>query len=111
MPGHFPLDDDSVDIVWVCSVLDGLDDDTLRNTIDEIDRVLCVGGLLFLAEDSPGADAAMNADSHWVFRSPSVYQELLPFYDLRVVARYRDWDDEVAVMLGRREAEESRRHQ
>ena len=72
---------------------------------------MCVGGLLFLAEDSPGADAAMNADSHWVFRSPSVYQELFPFYDLRVVARYRDWDDEVAVMRGRREAEESRRHQ
>jgi len=72
---------------------------------------LCDGGLLFLVEDSPGAGAAMDADSYWVKRSPSVYRELLPFYDLRVVARYRDWDDEVAVMLGRREAEESRRHQ
>ena len=86
-------------MVWACQVLGALvDPDVLRGAIDEIDRVLAPGGLVFLAEDTTD-----RADlPYWAYRSTDEYASLLDFVELERRGTYRDGDDDVTVLAGRR---------
>lgn len=53
IPGVFPVNTLSVDVVWCCLVLGGIiDNNILENTVLEIKRVLKNDGLLFLVENT-----------------------------------------------------------
>ena len=96
--GHIPLDDSSIDLVWVCLVLGGITDGkTLLRSVCEIRRVLKNGGLLFMVENTTKKKSVLR----WVFRSVEEYKQLFPFANLKLLATYHDLDEEISIMSGR----------
>lgn len=97
--GAIPLDDNSVDAVWICLVLGGIvDDDMLQRTAREVERVLRPGGLLFLVENTSDAPDAQ----HWVFRSADAYDRLFSHVPLQAQTTYQDAGETITVMTGTR---------
>jgi SAM-dependent methyltransferase len=96
--GHVPLDDCSVDVVWICLVLGGLKGRMLRRSIAEIDRTLRPGGLLFMVENTSDKPDAR----HWVFRSVDEYVELFSFARLAHLHDYTDLGERISIFAGRK---------
>lgn len=96
--GHIPLPDDHVDIVWICLVLGGLEGNVLLKSINEIDRVLRKGGLLFLIENT----AELQRSAHWIFRTFDEYKALFTFCALKHLHDYYDLGERISVMAGRK---------
>ena len=98
---RIPVKDRSVDVLWVCLVLGGITVHTeLCSVAREFERVLAPDGILFCVENTsrlPGA-------GYWKFRSVKFYQELLPFIDLRLRARYKELREVISVLCGRRQS-------
>jgi ubiquinone/menaquinone biosynthesis C-methylase UbiE len=97
--GVIPLEDASADVVWICLVLSIIiDEQVLRQTLGEFDRVLKADGLLFLV-----ANTAEREDmAHIKFRSVSEYQEAFANVDLRLISEYDDLGERISIMAGRR---------
>jgi ubiquinone/menaquinone biosynthesis C-methylase UbiE len=93
-----PLEESSVDIVWCCLVLGGIDDKNLVVSINEISRVLRPFGLLFLIENT----AEKQNTQIWHFRSVKEYQAIFPFADLHHLYDYYDFDERISIIAGRR---------
>jgi hypothetical protein len=66
--------------------------------IDEIDRVLKPGGLLFMVENTTEA----RDGYYWRFRSADDYRRLFPSVALALVAEYVDIDQRMSVLTGRK---------
>ncbi len=100
--GVIPLPDGSVDVVWVCLVLTTItDEEVLRRSAAEIERVLRPAGLLFLVENtSHGKDRP-----HLRFRPEAFYHALFPSVLLRSVGGYTDLGERISVLAGRRRGE------
>jgi len=96
--GVIPLMDVSVDVVWICLVLGGIEDALLSITINEIDRVLKKGGLLFLVENTTQKPDA----SYWKYRTWEEYRQLLSFVRLEQVHEYNELDERISIMVGRK---------
>jgi len=96
--GIIPIEDHSVDVVWICIVLGGIvNDEVLMGTAAEIKRVLKPKGLLFLAENTtPQADHLF-----WKYRSFESYKKLFDFVNLKHLSDYTDLDERISVMAGR----------
>lgn len=95
--GRLPLEDGQADVIWICLVLGGLNDQILELTIAEIHRVLRPGGLLFLVENtstSPGK-------AFWRFRSVAEYQRLLQPLRLEHLDDYDDLGERISILAGR----------
>lgn len=103
-PGRIPLENESVDMVWIFTVLGGLGDEALRDTVSEVRRVLVPNGLVLLAENEKSQSEAppQQHGAHWVSRAPSEYVSFFDWCDLRCVLSFPDWDNSVALMTGRR---------
>ena len=70
---HIPIEDDTVDVAWICLVLGTItDEETLRASVAEIERVLRPGGLIFLVENT----AKKKSKPHFRFRSIREYRSL-----------------------------------
>ncbi|OLE22997.1 MAG: hypothetical protein AUI36_33665 [Cyanobacteria bacterium 13_1_40CM_2_61_4] len=97
--GRIPCAAASMDMAWICLVFGGLTDpQSLDTAVQEIDRVLKPGGLLFLVENTskkPDAD-------YWRFRSPDAYRQLFRFALLAVMSQYNDLGETITVMAGRK---------
>jgi len=93
-----PLPDESVDIVWVCLVLGGIDDTSLNKVAAELTRVLKKDGLLFLVENI----TQISDVSHWHYRSFDFYRQLLPEGCLQFKTSLSDNGEVIAVMAGRK---------
>src|SRR5689334_22067001 len=97
--GRIPVGDAEVDFLWVCLVLGGiLENDVLRRSVDELNRVLKPGGLLVLVENT----SAMADPAHWRFRSIGAYQRLLAFAALEHKGDYEDASERISIMIGRK---------
>jgi len=95
--GEIPLPDNSVDIVWICLVLGGISDGIILNkTIAEIKRVLAIGGLLFLIENT----SQKQDIEHWKFRSVQDYRQLFDLLNLTHVFDYFDLGERISIMTG-----------
>jgi acetyltransferase-like isoleucine patch superfamily enzyme/2-polyprenyl-3-methyl-5-hydroxy-6-metoxy-1,4-benzoquinol methylase len=93
-----PMPDSSVDVVWICLVLGGLSEKIIKNLVKEIDRVLKHNGLLFIAENTTKKKSA----DYWMFRTVDQYRGFFPFVNLEHLNDYRDADERISVMAGRR---------
>lgn len=97
-PGVIPLPTQSMDAVWSCLVLGGIQGEVLSRTLAELDRVLIPGGLMFLVENT-----AEKADGkHWSFRSVPTYKSLFSFVPLEHVRDYEDLGERISVLAGRK---------
>lgn len=96
--GEIPLEDASVDVVWICVVLGGLSETTLARTVREIGRVLKDGGLLFVVENTSDKPSSR----YWSFRRPEQYAALFPFAPLTPLHRYTDFGERFTVMAARK---------
>jgi ubiquinone/menaquinone biosynthesis C-methylase UbiE len=96
--GLIPVEDASMDVVWCCLVLGGIHGGALDQAAQELIRVLRVGGLLFLVENTtPKADSG-----HWAFRSAQDYQDLFKQVPLVPLASYIDLGETITAMVGRK---------
>lgn len=95
--GRIPLEDHSIDIVWICLVLGGITKDKiLRETILEIKRALRPGGVVFLVENT----SDKISSDRWIFRSVKEYQELFPFVKIKHLSDYFDCGEKISIMAG-----------
>lgn len=97
--GRIPVSDAAADIVWVCVVLGTITDrDALRRSVNEIERVLAPGGLLFLVENT----APKTNVRHFHFRTQAQYESLFANVPLQVGGTYEDLGETITVFTGRR---------
>jgi SAM-dependent methyltransferase len=97
--GRIPLDDDSVDVVWISLVLGTITQDAdLRMAIAEVERVLKDGGLLFLVENT-----ADKPDlKHFAFRPIDEYRTIFPSIPLKHEGDYDDLGERISIFAGRK---------
>lgn len=96
--GHIPLEDDAVDVVWICLVLGCLTDpELLGATVRDIERVLRPGGLLFLVENT----AEKRSRPTFAYRSVRDYAALFPSILLEHLDDYEDLGERISVFAGR----------
>jgi SAM-dependent methyltransferase len=98
--GVIPMGTGEADVVWISLVLGGVEDDFLPGEVREIERVLRSGGLLFLVENT----SEKPDGEHWKFRSVEKYASLFPSVPLVHLHDYRDLDERMSVMAGRKAA-------
>jgi ubiquinone/menaquinone biosynthesis C-methylase UbiE len=91
-----PLENLSVDIIWICLVLGGLSGNDFLQITNEIERVLKTGGLLFLIENT----SQKTNGKYWYFRSVNEYQGSFQSINLKNVATYEDLDEKISIMIG-----------
>lgn len=97
--GRIPLEDGSVDIVWICLVLTCITDErAVRESIAEVERVLRDGGLVFLVENT----APKENLRHIAFRSADEYRALFTFAYLQHERDYEDRGERISVLTGRK---------
>lgn len=100
--GVIPLEDGSADVVWVCLVLTTItDEEVLRRSAAEVERVLRPGGLLFLVENTSRA----KDRPHLRFRNEAFYGTLFPSIALRSEGGYTDLGERISVLAGRKRRE------
>ena len=98
--GRIPMPDQSADVVFIALVLGAITQPAdLQKSIQEIDRVLKPGGLLFLAENThPKPDLP-----HHVYRPISFYERAFTSIPLRHQTDYYDLGERVSVFVGRKQ--------
>jgi len=94
-----PFASETFDLEWIVLVLGGVTQDhELRVLARELERILKRDGLLFVAENSTESTRAR----HWVGRDPSAYQEIFAGVALEHVADYREVNQRISVLVGRK---------
>lgn len=97
--GRIPVSDAAADIVWVCLVLGTITGrDALKHSVNEIERVLAPGGLLFLVENT----APKKKVRHFHFRTQAQYESLFANVPLQVRGAYEDLGETITMFAGRR---------
>jgi 2-polyprenyl-3-methyl-5-hydroxy-6-metoxy-1,4-benzoquinol methylase len=89
------------DLVWIMSVLGGIEKAELAKTARGIASVIKPGGLLFLAEDTSSGDRT----SFWKFRAESEYTALFADCGIALgkVGAYRDAaDHDISILAGQK---------
>lgn len=92
-----PLDDWSIDLVFVFGVLGGIRDEALPATIAELERVLHPDGLLVLVENTTDTPDA----PHWFFRSVESHLAMFPQIDLAHLGGYDEFGETMSIFAGR----------
>jgi hypothetical protein len=99
-PGKIPVATASIDLVWICLVLGGLQGKVLTSTLREIDRVLKPDGLTFLVENT----TSIASSGFWTFRSIGEYRVILPGISLQHLGDYVDLGERISIFAGRKAA-------
>lgn len=95
--GIIPLDDDSVDVTWICLVLGSVTNkNVLDKTVSEVFRVTKPGGLVFLVEKTS------EDRSNYKTKSTAFYESLFDVFNLRKVDEYKDLEDLNSIFAGRK---------
>jgi len=92
-----PLDDRSIDLVFVFGVLGGIPNDALPQAVAELERVLHPDGLLVLIENTTDAPDA----PHWFFRSVDDHLAIFPGLDLQHLGGYDEFGETMSIFAGR----------
>lgn len=90
-----PAPDNSVDVIWSCLVMGAVKEP--EQTIQEMQRVLRPGGLVFLVENT----AEKPSSPYWTFRSISEYIHLFDFTHLSHLGDYFDVGERISILAGR----------
>ena len=95
-----PLENESVDIIWICLVLGGITTKKkLNKTISELYRVLKKEGLIFLVENV----SDKKSGNYWIYRSLESYKTLFSqVCTLFEKGFYFDNDEKISIMAGRK---------
>ncbi|MFY0599386.1 MAG: methyltransferase domain-containing protein [Cyclobacteriaceae bacterium] len=86
------------DIIWICLVLGGLLDEELVEVSNLLETMAKKGTVLCLVENTSKVENA----KHWSFRSFECYQKLFEKYNLKLENTYLDVNEEISVMIGKR---------
>lgn len=89
-----PLPNKSIDAVWICLVLGGIED--LKLTIKEIKRVLKPRGLIFMVENT----TSQKDGQRWYYRPIEFYKDLFGT-PLKHVHDYLDVGERISIFTGR----------
>ena len=95
--GRIPLADHSVDVLWICLVLGVIRGKKLRDTLEELRRVIAPGGLVFLVENTTAKPSLKQIE----FRSVAEYAKLVDFAQLEHLHDYQDLGETISVLAGR----------
>jgi len=95
--GRVALKDDAVDLLFVFSVLGGIPDAKLSQTLRELGRVLSPTGILVLIENTTDVPDA----PHWFFRSVAQHVAMFPGLDLTHLGGYEEFGETMSIMAGR----------
>lgn len=96
LPKKFiPASNHSFDVIWSCLVMGAVKDP--KQTIEEMQRVLRPGGLMFLIENT----AEKPSSPYWTFRSIEEYQTLFSFANLTHLHDYFDVGERISIFAGR----------
>ena len=87
-----------MDVLCSCLVLGGIQTELLKQTLDEMERVLRDDGLLFLVENTSQRPSA----HYWTFRSTGEYRSLCRFAEIRHVHTYDDLGEQISILAGRK---------
>ena len=101
-PLALPLEADSVDVLWTCTVLQHIPDQSFDRTITELRRVLRPGALVVLIENTHRHVARTSRSGHVVFRALDEYESAFP--GVRAVDRFEVERELHTVFAGRLEA-------
>jgi len=93
-----PFNNNSIDIVWVCLVLGGIPEKSIKNVIQEISRVLADEGLLIVTENTSNK----SNNDYWAFRTPETYIDLLRFANMKIAGSYKEINEEITIFAGRK---------
>ncbi|AWO01170.1 hypothetical protein DLD77_05430 [Chitinophaga alhagiae] len=95
--GIIPLDDNSVNITWICLVLGSVTNMTvLEKTVSEVLRVTKPGGLVFLVEKT-------SEDlSNYKTKTVAFYESSFKVFNLRKIEEYQDLEDCNSIFIGRK---------
>jgi ubiquinone/menaquinone biosynthesis C-methylase UbiE len=78
-PGDpLPFEQGEFDALWVCTVLQHIDDEALLEIVAELHRVVCPNGLLLLCENTDQTKGRTSRSGHVVFRGREEYLALFP---------------------------------
>jgi SAM-dependent methyltransferase len=97
--GKIPAESASVDLLWICLVLGGIQGKVLESTLHELDRILKPNGLAFVVENTTIA----RGTEFWTFRSIEEYQMILPGIRLEHLGDYFDLGERISVFAGRKQ--------
>jgi len=92
-----PLENASVDLVWVCLVLGGISNKNLPSTIAELRRVMKPNAIVCLIENT----SDLRSNRYWNYRSVAFYQELFSFCNLQHLSDYEDLKETNSILIGR----------
>jgi ubiquinone/menaquinone biosynthesis C-methylase UbiE len=95
---NIPLPDQSIDLVWICLVIGGLDLPGIQKVMSEVERVLTPNGLLLLVENT----TSKPDGQWWRYRSVEQYVADAAFADLVLLHKYVDLGETMSVMGGRK---------
>lgn len=95
--GRIPVEDGTVDVAWICLVLGTItEEEALRATVAEIERVLRPGGLVFLVENTTRAKSL----PHFRFRTVEEYRSLFGSRRLEHLDDYYELKERISVFAG-----------
>ena len=95
--GNIPIEDHSIDVLWIVLVIGLIRGRALRHALQELQRVLAPGGLVFLVENTSNKKPLKQIE----FRSVADYQALFGFADLKHLYDYQDLGETISVLSGR----------
>ncbi len=96
--GILPLEDNTIDIIFICLVLGGIPDSDIGFALKELSRVLKSDGGICLVENT----SAYTNHNRWTNRSAQQYKALLPWINLEAVAAYKELEDDITIFVGRK---------
>ena len=98
---QLPLNDKSIDLVFISQVLDGVVDECDLNYIaSELERVSSDNALFFIVENISNVEC----NGYWKYRMPEEYMRLFNFVDLVLKEVYLELGEEIGVMVGRKKS-------
>ena len=99
--GRIPAPDNHFDVLWTCTVLQHIPDESIEGVVAEIHRVLRPGALVLLCENTHPHPFRASGSGHMLFRPPKEYAEAFP--GVRVVDEVISEGERHHVLYGRLE--------
>lgn len=95
---HFKEKQIKFDVIWICLVLGGVNNEQLEQISLQIEKILGENGLLFFAESTSNK----YIEGRWRIRTFEAYKDLFQFVSVKQIGKYFDAGQEISIMSGRR---------
>ena len=99
-PGQpLPMASGSFDGLWICTVLQHIDDFALPGVLAELRRLLCPNAQLLLCENTEQGNGRWSKSGHITYRQPEEYAAALP--GLAIVDHFMVEGERHTIFAGR----------